>query len=214
MKPWMKHSAFSSSIDPATNSPSPLLPRPLSDTEPNPPTSLSTTNIINFSSFPDALSSLFSQAIASLNRLSNCINRDRYAEAATTVRGLRDLVRVVRDRRMDFKPRDQFRLIYPYSTFMKPLSSSFLSINENEPFLIATLAHLFAVNILLGIVFPAINVPAFIPTQLRSLKSIGVWFESRTGFHCDTCDGEHESAELITFPMNTVGLYHQWQTQG
>lgn len=206
MKPWMKHSVFSSAIE---NNPSPVAP---SEHRERNLTRVS-RDTLNFATFPEALESLFEQAIASLNRLASCINRDRNTEAATTVRGLRDLVRIVRDRRMDFKTREQFRLVYPYSTFMKPLSSSFLSINENEPFLIATLAHLFAVNILLGIVFPAINVPAFIPTQLRSLSAIGGWFKSTPRVHCDTCDGSHENSELITFPMNTVSIYQQWQKQ-
>ncbi|KEF51175.1 LOW QUALITY PROTEIN: uncharacterized protein A1O9_12789 [Exophiala aquamarina CBS 119918] len=173
--------------------------------------SLRSGHIINFATFTEALESLFDQAIASLNRLSSCIKGNRNPEAATTVRGLRDLVRIVQDRRMEFNIRDQFRLVYPYSTFMKPLSSSFLSMDESEPFLIATLAHLFAVNILL--VFPAINVAAFIPTQLRSLSAIGAWFKLTPRITCDTCDSPHQSSELITFPMNTIAVYQQWQKQ-
>ena len=199
MKPWLKDSIFSSAVESDTS----VIP-PLGYRE----GSLS-VDTVKFATFSEALKSLFDQAISSLNRLSSCFKSN--TEAATTVRGLRDLIRIVRDRPMMFKTQDQFRLLYPYSNFMKPLSASFLSINEKEPFLIATLAHLFAVNILLGIIFPAINVAAFIPTQLRSLSAIGTWFQSTPCVYCDKCCGSHKSSELMTFPMNTISIYHQWE---
>lgn len=201
MKPWLKDSIFFS----AMKSDTALIPT-LGYYKGN-----LSLNTVRFATFSEALEGLFNQAIASLNQLSSCFKGN--PEAATTVRGLRDLIRIVRDRPMMFKVQDQFRLVYPYSTFMKPLSTSFLSINEKEPFLVATLAHLFAVNILLGITFPAINVAGFISTQLRSLSAIGTWFQSIPRIYCDTCGSSHKSSELITFPINTISLFQQWQKQ-
>jgi hypothetical protein len=199
MKPWLKDSIFSSAVE--------------SDTSLFHPSGYHEGNIsvdtVQFATFSEALESLFDQAIASLNRLSSCFKSN--PEAATTVRGLRDLIRIVRDRPTMFKVQDQFRLVYPYSSFMKPLSASFLSINEKDSFLIATLAHLFAVNILLGIIFPAINVAAFISTQLRSLSAIGAWFQSTPSMYCDVCGGSHKSSELMTFPLNAMSIYQQWE---
>lgn len=201
MKPWIEKSVFSSAMQ------SDMSLIPLSGkNECN--LSLDTTKVATLS---EAIEALFNQAISSLNRLSICFKTNH--EASTTIRGLRDLIRIIRDRPMTFEVQDQFRLIYPFSTFMKPLSTSLLSINENEPFLIATLAHLFAVNILLGIVFPAMNVPAFVPTQARSLSAIGVWTRSTSCVYCDVCRLSHQVSELMTFPMNTLTLYRQSESR-
>lgn len=222
MQPWLRRSSFYSSLqydchaqpETASSSTSTSVVTTTTITSFSLPSSpLVPVPAIQVDSFAQVLTYLFEQGTNSLNQLSKCIKHN--AEASATVRGLRDLLHIVVQERPPngarWREDDQYRMTYPYANFMKPLFMSFLSIGDSgEPFLVATVAHIYAVNVALALAFEAINTRVFLPNQLKGIAEIGSWFRKKERILCSNCATTHGSAELMTFPMNALSIYQQW----
>ncbi|KIX02968.1 uncharacterized protein Z518_06518 [Rhinocladiella mackenziei CBS 650.93] len=205
MQPWQQNSSFFSSLHYTTSRQWPSY----SNLEQSPSQrQLDPDNAIKVSSFHKALRYLFNQGINSLAQISLCTRHN--AEASATVRGLRDLLYKVRGQPRGWREQDQFRVVFPFSSFMKSLSTSFISISDEAPFLLATMAHIYAVNVALSLAFSALNTPVLVPTQLKGIDEIASRLRKMQQIPCHDCGITHGYEELMTFPVNALGIYQQW----
>ena len=145
------------------------------------------------------------QGISSLNRLAICTKGN--AEMSAMVRQLRDILRVIQERPLDWSEEDQFRLSYPLVMFMTRLPISYALISESCASLLITLAHVFAVILSLTVAFPCIDIPTFAPAYVKSILEIGQGLLQTVGdYRCHGCQIVHSSAQFMAFPLNAVQL--------
>lgn len=215
MCPWLKNSPFLSSLryDEQDLTLGSDINSPLQTTK---PMALSDDPRVqvHLRTIPQAESYIFSQAITSLSSLAIC-TRQQNPEGSATLRALRDLLHIAQSppprTPRGWTESEQYRLLYPFAPFSKPLSKSFDAIGPRDPFLLATLAHVYAVTITLALSeFRALNTPTFVPTLVIGIRNIAVAFgKMPVTVNCPGCGTIHRACDLIIFPLNAMRFYQQ-----
>jgi len=119
-------------------------------------------------------------------------------------------MRLVYERRSsDWSVADQFRLVYPFSSWMTKYAISFVAISEEDSVTITTLAHTFAVVVTLAIALPAIDLPLFASIRLKSIFEADRILRKKPAVLCSVCNRFHHHDELIAFPLNAVHVYNE-----
>ncbi|KAK1243410.1 hypothetical protein MKX07_004038 [Trichoderma sp. CBMAI-0711] len=198
MKPWLKRSAFHRIF-----TYEPTYPEAEEQASSSPPE----TGDMEYRFV--IVKKLLSEGIGAVNGLSFCFQSDR--DLSAMLRQLRDVMRLVHERLgADISPEDQFRLVYPFTSwFVKNSAASYVALSAKNPFLLVFLLHLYSVVVALTVALPRIDVPLFAKYRLRAILEICNLLREEPGFLCQRCNGFHAYEEIMAFPLSSVSVYQQ-----
>jgi hypothetical protein len=76
--------------------------------------------------------------------------------------------------------------MHPFAAWMDKYSRSYLAISEGDSVVLASLAHLFAVVVVLALAFPGTDLPLVTPIRLESIIKID-----------QVCEGDQDFSAAI-----------------
>jgi hypothetical protein len=160
------------------------------------------------SSSPTFLESLISQGINSLNRLVPC--RKDGPDLNALIRQLRDAVRIVQEQSSGLSIEEQTRMIHPFTLWMNKYSISYSAISGRRPLILASLAHWYAVTIVLNLACPDVKLPLISPIRAKSILEIDGKLKKMESVNCDVCRLFHSYNDLMGFPMNVIDVFRHF----
>jgi hypothetical protein len=100
---------------------------------------------------------------------------------------------------------DQYRLVYPFAQWLNRYPFAIDAISNKDTIFLVSLAHFFAVLIVLEFAFPAIDISLLSSIRKKCIAEIELIVQVKTTVH-HCCTEPHHISELMLFPMRAVEI--------
>ena len=153
---------------------------------------------------------LLQQGIGSTNQMAAYTKQN--FELSASVRQLRDVLHLLLSNSGEWSEEAQFQTAYPLVKIMTAIPISFIQINQTNPTVLLTLAHVFAVVVLLAMRFPCLDIPTFAQVYVKSVLELNEIIP-RTGrsYTCSGSEMNHNVSTCMAFPLAVINVYQHEQ---
>jgi hypothetical protein len=167
-------------------------------------TSISNTSELtpSYSQRQTFVDALLAEGSLSVGKLNSCPNGN--SQLADLIKQLQEILRIMRAPNGPSID-DQYRLVFPFAQWLNRYPFAIEAISNKDTIFLVSLAHFFAVLIVLEFAFPAIDIALLSSIRKKCIVEIDRIVQLQpTVHHC--CTEPHHISELMLFPMRAVHI--------